>query len=434
MKNIRLRQWITIGFGVAIHLTGLEVSALSAQPTAVTPANYKIAFIGDQGLGSNARAVLSLILSENADAVLHLGDFDYVDNPAAWDTQINDILGPNFPYFACAGNHDQSRFYGSGGYQEFMEARMNRLGVTWDGDLGVQSSLTYNGIFFVLTAPGVFGSGHSDYIRDQLAGDHSIWSISGWHKNMRAMQVGGKTDETGWGVYEESRKGGAIIATGHEHSYSRTHLLSSCQFQTVASTSSPLILTKDLPGTGGDEGQTFAFVNGLAGHSIRTQQLSGAWWASIYTSDQGANYGVLFGTFNANGDPKLATFYFKDIDGVVVDSFSVISAVEDVTVAVNPDDAVLPTGVSLSQNYPNPFNPQTEIQFQLSEPTRVELTVFNALGQEVCTLVDAQYDAGSHSVRWNGKDASQRSVASGVYLYRLNAGNTTQMKKMILLR
>ena len=93
----------------------------------------------------------------------------------------------------------------------------------------MQSTFHYQGLFFVLTAPGItsgFDNGNSDtYIRDQLAADHSVWSICGWHKNMKQMQVGGKEDEAGWPVYEEARKGGAIIATAHEHSYSRTHLL-----------------------------------------------------------------------------------------------------------------------------------------------------------------------------------------------------------------
>jgi hypothetical protein len=213
-----------------------------------------------------------------------------------------------------------------GGYQELLEARMSRLSIPWDGDLGVQSLFYYQGIFFVLTAPGIFGQDHDLYIRDALEADDSVWRISSWHKNMRLMQVGGKTDETGWGVYEESRKGGAIIATGHEHSYSRTHLLSSCEHQTVASTADPLVLSRDNPGTPADEGRSFAFVSGLGGHSIRDQHLSGLWWASVYTSDQDANYGALFGTFNYEGDPQLAYFYFKDIDGVIADEFFVRSA------------------------------------------------------------------------------------------------------------
>jgi Calcineurin-like phosphoesterase len=300
-----------------------------------TPDNFMIAFIGDQGSKVNALAVLELIKTEGADAVVHSGDFDYRGNPAAWDAQITAMLGANFPYFASVGNHDQAKFYGPGGYQEFMMARMQRLGIAWDGDLGVKSSFVFNGIFFVLTGPGVFGSDHAEYIHDKLAEDHSIWRISSWHKNMRRMQVGGKGDGTGWGVYEEARKGGAIIATGHEHSYSRTHLLSSCQNQIVASRSDTLALSADDPATPEDEGKTFVFVSGLGGKSVRDQELAGDWWASIYTSTQKANFGVLFGVFNYAGREGLARFYFKNIEGVVIDEFFVTSAVRNELVSLN---------------------------------------------------------------------------------------------------
>ncbi len=300
-----------------------------------TPDNYMVAFIGDQGPKADALAVLELIKNEGADVVVHLGDFDYEHNPAAWEARINAVLGADFPYFACVGNHDKSKFYGAGGYQEFMTARMKRLRLTWEGDLGVKSSFIFNGISFVLTGPGVFGSGHAGYIRDKLAEDHSIWRISSWHKNMRRMQAGGKENDTGWGVYEESRKGGAIIATAHEHSYSRTHLLSSCQNQTVASTSDTLALSEDAPATRADEGKTFVFVSGLGGKSIRDQELAGDWWACIYTSDQNANYGALFGIFNYEGREGLAKFYFKNIEDVVIDEFYVTSPVRDELVSLN---------------------------------------------------------------------------------------------------
>jgi hypothetical protein len=292
------------------------------------PENFTIAFIGDQGLGPNALAVLSLIRDEGADAVIHAGDFDYEQNPAAWDAQINDVLGADFAYFACAGNHDEGKFEVPGGYQDFLEERMNRLEIPWQGELGVQSSFYYQGVFVVLTAPGIFTRPrpHESYIRDELAVDDSVWRISSWHKNMSPMQVGGKTDETGWGVYEESRAGGAIIATAHEHSYSRTHLLSSCESQTVASRDSTLVLSRDDLGTITDEGRSFVFVSGLGGRSIRNQdRFSDDWWASIYASDQNANHGALFGVFNYQGNPRLAHFYFKDIDGNIPDDFFVES-------------------------------------------------------------------------------------------------------------
>ena len=130
------------------------------------------------------------------------------------------------------------------------------------------------------------------------------------------MQAGGKGDETGWEVYERCREGGAIIATGHEHSYSRTHLLSDMENQTIASTSDTLVLR---------DGESFVFVSGLGGASIRDQERDGEWWATIYTSDQNANHGALFGVFGVEGREDLAYFFFKDIDGAIADEFWVVS-------------------------------------------------------------------------------------------------------------
>ncbi len=318
----------TLGVALSLCVIGGIVPSAAQAQTSSTPVDFKIAFIGDQALGSNARAVLNLIKAEGTDAVMHQGDFDYEDNPQAWEAQINAVLGPNFPYFASVGNHDEGRFYGTGGYQELLEARLTRLGIPWQGDLGAQSTVKYGGIFMVLTGPGVFGDGDGDhelYIEEQLERDNSIWSVSSWHKNQHLMQAGGKGDEAGWGVYEASRRGGAIVATGHEHSYSRTHLLSSCRNQTVASTSNTLALAADDPMTTADEGRTFVFVSGLGGNGIRNQEVSGDWFASIYTTDQNAKHGALFGVFNYQGDPRLARFYFKDVDGFVVEEFFVRS-------------------------------------------------------------------------------------------------------------
>ena len=89
----------------------------------------------------------------------------------------------------------------------------------------------------------------------------------------------------------------------------------------------------------------------------------------------------------------------------------------------------LPTEYALSQNYPNPFNPSTVIEFALPRDTQVKLEVFNVIGQKVMTLVDEVRPAGYHAVRLDGKD-----LASGMYLYRLNTGNQTFMRKLLLLK
>lgn len=89
----------------------------------------------------------------------------------------------------------------------------------------------------------------------------------------------------------------------------------------------------------------------------------------------------------------------------------------------------LPVSFSLQQNYPNPFNPTTNIIFTLTKPENVTLKVYNIIGQEVATLVNGLMNTGSHVVTFNATN-----LASGVYFYRLKAGDFTDVKKMLLLK
>ncbi len=95
---------------------------------------------------------------------------------------------------------------------------------------------------------------------------------------------------------------------------------------------------------------------------------------------------------------------------------------------------VLPTEFSLLQNFPNPFNPQTQISYSLPLGCAVRLTVHNILGQTVRTLVDTYEEAGFRSVQWDGTDQLGRSVSSGVYFYRLEAGSYLEIRKMLKLQ
>lgn len=94
----------------------------------------------------------------------------------------------------------------------------------------------------------------------------------------------------------------------------------------------------------------------------------------------------------------------------------------------------MPEGFHLLQNYPNPFNPETEIAYCLPQDSPVKLTIYNILGQEVKVLVDEYQTAGTRRVIWDGCDDTGSNVASGIYLYRLEAGKTVQTKKMSLLK
>ncbi len=82
---------------------------------------------------------------------------------------------------------------------------------------------------------------------------------------------------------------------------------------------------------------------------------------------------------------------------------------------------------------PNPFNPETIIKYQNTSPSTVSLKIYNLRGQEVRTLVDAVQNSGNHEIHWDGRDDFGNEVASGVYLYRLQAGEQEAVKKLTLL-
>lgn len=97
--------------------------------------------------------------------------------------------------------------------------------------------------------------------------------------------------------------------------------------------------------------------------------------------------------------------------------------------SIEKDNYTKPESFALFQNYPNPFNPKTMINYQLPMLSKVELAIYNILGQKVVTLVNKKQDAGQYTVEW---DAS--AFASGIYLYRLNTESFTKTKKLILLK
>lgn len=94
----------------------------------------------------------------------------------------------------------------------------------------------------------------------------------------------------------------------------------------------------------------------------------------------------------------------------------------------------IPKNFGLEQSHPNPFNPQTEIRFQMPKAGHVRLAIYNLLGVEIRTLIDAPFEAGYHRALWDGKDNSGKPVASGVYLYQLRTGEFAQVRKMSLVR
>ena len=97
--------------------------------------------------------------------------------------------------------------------------------------------------------------------------------------------------------------------------------------------------------------------------------------------------------------------------------------------AISPATNQIPSEFSLEQNYPNPFNPSTTIRYALPQRSHVTLTVFNTLGQQMAMLVNGEVEPGYHEVQFNAS-----GLSSGVYFYRIHAGDFVQSKKLLLLK
>lgn len=149
-------------------------------------------------------------------------------------------------------------------------------------------------------------------------------------------------------------------------------------------------------------------------------------------------------------DPESSTYLPDGIENVVLDTAAnkIYADILHFSQIVIGDVALcecVPTDIpgfsqkmtyQLFDNYPNPFNPETQIAFNLGGNglQNVRLSIYNILGQEVNVLIDQKMTAGSHTVKWNGKDHTGQALSSGIYFYKLQTPDYTATKRMILLK
>jgi hypothetical protein len=162
------------------------------------------------------------------------------------------------------------------------------------------------------------------------------------------------------------------------------------------------------------EGESASVDVSINGTSAGTLTFNGTSSAFVTVSLNGA-------TLNAGAN----SITFSNASGRIgIDSMNLF---EVVTTSVEFED--MPSGFALSQNYPNPFNPTTNISFVLPQASNVKLTVFNVLGQQVAVLAQGMYTSGMHTLNFNAAN-----LASGTYIYRIEAGNFVEMRKMLLIK
>jgi len=156
-------------------------------------------------------------------------------------------------------------------------------------------------------------------------------------------------------------------------------------------------------------------------------------------ASQGSMKGMPVGVEYLGDDYKVITisfplYYIKQDQAQAFVQNTMLNKFNEVTAVENEDKKVLPTKYYLYQNYPNPFNPTTKINYSLpfiesGNNVFVELKIFDVLGREISTLVNEKKNAGSYQVEFNA-----HNLPSGIYLYRLSAGNFVSTKKMILMK
>ncbi len=152
-------------------------------------------------------------------------------------------------------------------------------------------------------------------------------------------------------------------------------------------------------------------------------------WNMVSNTTEGVTHLSLYGT-NPIDQNALNMEFSTSTNGALPKLKGQVSLNE--TVVPEMDDLLLgdvPSEFALNQNYPNPFNPSTNISYTLPEMSQVDLTIYNMLGQKVATLVNQTQEAGSYTISWEAGNAS-----SGVYIYRLTAGDQTFTKRMMLIK
>lgn len=177
---------------------------------------------------------------------------------------------------------------------------------------------------------------------------------------------------------------------------------------------------------------TVAYVCGYSGSGI------------IYKTTDGGNNWTLLNS--PKSQSLLSIYFYNEMVGFAVGDNGTILYTNSggIITSVENEFNILPAEFSLHQNYPNPFNLETVISYQLPVSSFVTLKVYDVLGREVTTLVNQEKEAGTHQIRFNVTQAGLRNIASsvsasggyasGIYFYRLQAGDYFQTKKMILLK
>ncbi|MFH1942858.1 MAG: T9SS type A sorting domain-containing protein [bacterium] len=299
-------------------------------------------------------------------------------------------------------------------------------------DNGYSVQQVSDGGYVIAGVTQSFGAGTSDFFLVKTDADgNAVWSRT----------FGGSKDDTGWSVQQAS-DGGYVIAGGTNSFgagkwdfflvktdasgnalWERTFggVEDDCGFSVQQASDGGYIISGYTASSGAGKYDVYLVKTDADGNSLWTRTFGGAeddiGWAVRQTSDKGYIIAGDTGSFGAgNNDVYLIK---TDASG---------------STPVEEEDPERIDSFQLFQNYPNPFNLETVIEYQVPKKSRVTLKVFDMLGREIKTLVDMEEGPGYKTAQWDGRDADNSIVPSGVYIYQIRAKDFVQSKKLTVVK
>jgi photosystem II stability/assembly factor-like uncharacterized protein len=268
-------------------------------------------------------------------------------------------------------------------------------GLTWNPHTAGTASILFGVSANGTTAVGVGGQG---------AVVMSVNSGSGWGLTILGGQLtffystSFVNSATGWAVGSDATLGNVIIK----------------------STNSGFVWT-------GQTAPTTEQLFGVSFPALDTGTAVGGNGTIIHTSNSGTSWVIQ--TSGTNQILNAVSFANTNLGIAAGNSGTILRTTNGGLSGIHVISNNVPKSLSLSQNYPNPFNPNTKIKFDIAKQDNVKLSLYNVLGKEVAVLIDNQMNPGTYEIDWNAVN-----ISSGVYFYKMTAGNFTEIHRMVLMK